>query len=81
MSVETAVPCTALDLATETADRNYIIEDCSITSIPVEFGLRSCDGAVCWLRFLTRPFIQRNLIANTTYSGITSQRESINVLQ
>ena len=80
VSVETAVPCTALDLATETADRNYIIEDCSITSIPVEFGLRSCDGAVCWLRFLTRPFIQRNLIANTTYSGITSQRESINVL-
>eukprot|EP01052_Picozoa_sp_SAG31_P054380 SAG31_NODE_14443_length_806_cov_1.299859_1_plen_71_part_00 len=60
-----ATPCTPANLAT--VDRNYTIEDCTITNIPVEFGAATAIFA----GYVSDTVIQNNYIANTTYSAIT----------
>eukprot|EP01047_Picozoa_sp_COSAG01_P070662 COSAG01_NODE_10772_length_2083_cov_2.639113_2_plen_123_part_00 len=59
-SVTTPVPCTAADPLT--SDRNYTIEDCRITNMPVEFRAATAIFA----GYVSNTVIQHNLIVNTT---------------
>jgi hypothetical protein len=64
-SVTNPTPCTAADPST--VDRNYTIEDCEITNIPVEFRAATAIFA----GYVSDTVIRHNHIANTTYSGIS----------
>lgn len=64
-SVTAPVAFTAVDAAT--VDRDFTIEDCAITNLPVEHGA----ATALFAGYVSDTVIQHNYIANTTYSGIS----------
>ena len=57
--------CTASDPST--LDSHFIVEDCHLTNIPVEYKA----ATALFGGYVSSSVIRNNLIANTSYSGLT----------